>query len=471
MMIKKIVALCCVTTTMLSQAVFATNDTLLISQYGQSQAKTEFYEKYGAEKTADVFYNGEYIEFDDVFPLAFSGTTFVPIRKFCDTIGAEIDYISETGLVVISSGDDAISFIPGSADINVNDTVVTLSTETFATDNRTMVPLRLISEVFGLEVVWNQGHSQVSIMDINQITDVLSYQYTIINGILDLSSAIEIQENLQVSGDVTIDAGTSNETVQMQVDFSSLMNKDMSLVEFDAQVKSEGIDTSNVILNNIFKDFDVNFILDLDKLDFYITSSIFEQYGDLFTGENLPEGTYLKVDLTEDMTDAEKAEYEEFLNLYSNITFQDIADLYIENLIYESSYVNLFENNLYLRARYFAQILNDESFIKNNNTFTSQGTFNEGQLSVNYKISAVVEDDIVTSYTISFDVVDAQYDISVDLYLEQSDAENISFSASTKELDSYNGTYDILSVVVNINRSESSTAPNSVPTGDIIEIN
>ena len=101
--------------------------------------------------------NGEYIK-SDVLPVIKKGTTFVPIRFISEAFGSDVFYDNDTRSVHIQFDDDNIIIPIGETNIFINNSNHTISHPSFIKNDRTMVPLRLISETFGADVNWDSKY-------------------------------------------------------------------------------------------------------------------------------------------------------------------------------------------------------------------------------------------------------------------------------------------------------------------------
>ncbi|MDR0490352.1 MAG: phosphate ABC transporter substrate-binding protein PstS family protein [Oscillospiraceae bacterium] len=81
-----------------------------------------------------------------------NGTTFVPIRVVTETLGAEVDYDSATRNVTVKTSLHVLIFTIGSKDYTVNGVKKTLLAAPRLKDNRTMMPIRALSESIGATV-------------------------------------------------------------------------------------------------------------------------------------------------------------------------------------------------------------------------------------------------------------------------------------------------------------------------------
>lgn len=103
------------------------------------------------EKGVFVTYNYEPIEFDTAAIIE-DGRTFVPVRAFLEKLGATVEWDEETQVVTAKLEEKEIKLTIGSKVALVDGKEVELDKEAKLVEKRTMVPLRFISESFGLEV-------------------------------------------------------------------------------------------------------------------------------------------------------------------------------------------------------------------------------------------------------------------------------------------------------------------------------
>jgi hypothetical protein len=129
-----------------------------------------------AEGDISVFVDGNKVEFD-VAPVINDGRTLVPVRAIFESIGAKVTWDDATKTVYSDMNDTKIS-------LKINDNVLSKNGESIALDvpaklikDRTMVPVRAISEAYGCYVSWNDAKRTVAI-----ITDPDKVEIANING-------------------------------------------------------------------------------------------------------------------------------------------------------------------------------------------------------------------------------------------------------------------------------------------------
>jgi hypothetical protein len=101
-----------------------------------------------------VYFNGERLQFEDAQPVLKDGRTLVPFRKQFETLGFKLKWV-DTGDVqkaIGTKGDLAIELTINSTNAKVNGEDVTPDVPAQIIDERTMVPLRFVSESSGFKV-------------------------------------------------------------------------------------------------------------------------------------------------------------------------------------------------------------------------------------------------------------------------------------------------------------------------------
>lgn len=137
-----------------------------------------------AEETpVTVMVDGEYVKFD-VQPTIIEGRTLVPVRAIFEALGAEVEWNGDTRTAVSSKGDTKVSVQIDNNVMKVNDADVVLDVPAQLIDNRTLVPVRAISEAYDCYVDWNGDKRTVivvsdlaktEIMKVNDISVSVGY--------------------------------------------------------------------------------------------------------------------------------------------------------------------------------------------------------------------------------------------------------------------------------------------------------
>ena len=103
-----------------------------------------------------VFVNRKLVDFsDDVKPfINENNRTMVPIRFVSNELGASVDWDSDTKKVTISQADKIIELVIGNSFAHVNGEKQDFDTAAEILEDRTMVPLRFVNEALGATVDW-----------------------------------------------------------------------------------------------------------------------------------------------------------------------------------------------------------------------------------------------------------------------------------------------------------------------------
>jgi len=109
-----------------------------------------------------VMADGKYLDFD-VAPTIVNDRTMVPMRGIFEFFNAEIAWDGETKTIIAKSGDDIITMQIGQEFFFLNDSKIELDSPSVIINDRTLVPVRAISEALSREVAYNQKTKTVII--------------------------------------------------------------------------------------------------------------------------------------------------------------------------------------------------------------------------------------------------------------------------------------------------------------------
>ena len=128
---------------------------------------------YFAKEDVTVKIDGEKVDFD-VQPQIIDGRVMVPLRKIFETLGASVKWNDETQTVSARKSSKTVSMTVNSAELTVDrgDTdengnavtdTSTLDVPAQVISDRVLVPVRAVSEAFGLETDWDSDTQTVEI--------------------------------------------------------------------------------------------------------------------------------------------------------------------------------------------------------------------------------------------------------------------------------------------------------------------
>jgi hypothetical protein len=99
----------------------------------------------------------------DAAPEIVASRTFVPIRFISEAFGATVEWLPETQGITITLGDHTIGLQIGNSTAVIDGSIISLPAAPYIKNGRTMVPLRVISESFGGDVVWDPAARTITI--------------------------------------------------------------------------------------------------------------------------------------------------------------------------------------------------------------------------------------------------------------------------------------------------------------------
>lgn len=419
-----------------------------------SSAYLSFYQTYGIGKEATVYYNGQRLDGTDAFPLVEQGTTFIPLALFSEAIGADVEYDHPTKRVTLSYQGNTISFIIGESTFSVNDgEVQELPFATFVANSRTMVPVRFITDAFGLSLYWNASNRQVIAADLDSLK---GGDYDLLTSWLALLNTEVTGKNVKVSGDLMYSVAVDQKNMEIAVGADAFANEDLSSMELSmefavdiSQFQEEvaeilaGFTTAEekAIVQTILDslgDFDLEYILDFQNMDFYIQSDLvnlalplaMSSYG---ISLNLDADSWLKLSLHDFMSDLEI----EVLQLLLMTSADQDAVLTVDQLIDQAMELTRSNNNDYLDVygtlETLLTLLDDSQFANTDKEFFTTGEFvNDsffGVQSVQYGLSLITDGNLkVVGYEVELNYVDSAD--SINFNLGQSSSEDLSFSVN-----------------------------------------
>jgi hypothetical protein len=99
----------------------------------------------------------------DAPPMIVNGVTFVPLRFIGEALGADVTWNEALKVVFLAKGSSRVQLSIGSKLAIIDGRITQLLEAPFIQNERTMVPLRFISEAFGADVTWDQATKAVTV--------------------------------------------------------------------------------------------------------------------------------------------------------------------------------------------------------------------------------------------------------------------------------------------------------------------
>lgn len=124
-----------------------------------------------AEEKITVVVNGTKVDFPDEQPYYTGERVMVPVRFVSEQLGGEVAWFEKTKTVTVMDKTNAVALTVDSPEVTANNTEITLDIAPTVRNDRTYVPLRLISEALGAQVDWEEDTKTVTITRAEQTVD------------------------------------------------------------------------------------------------------------------------------------------------------------------------------------------------------------------------------------------------------------------------------------------------------------
>jgi len=115
------------------------------------------------KKGLKLFIRGQQPDFKGAPPVIENGRTLVPLRIIAENLGAQIGWDPDNRKVTIVNGNVNINLVIGNNNAVINGKKVSLDVPPSIKNNRTMVPLRFISEHLGAQVDWDEATQTITV--------------------------------------------------------------------------------------------------------------------------------------------------------------------------------------------------------------------------------------------------------------------------------------------------------------------
>ena len=199
---------------------------------------------YGDKSEIHMVYNDKVVKYDDVKPVNTDGRVMIPFRAALENMGASVDYDDSSRLVTAKKGDTTIKFTLMDDTIYVDDngseSTVKMDTPMIIVDDRTFVPIRFMSNAFGMQVGWDGNTETVVILDaddyfnefensapnisklLNKETPKYNKEYTAFDVSFDLNNG---NSKYSVAANGSIDGKNKDNVAGADVKFNGSLNE------------------------------------------------------------------------------------------------------------------------------------------------------------------------------------------------------------------------------------------------------
>ena len=118
-----------------------------------------------ADENITVMLNGQAMDFD-VAPIIQNDRVLVPMRAIFEELHCSVDYTDIDGKQIITAKlneNNSIGLVIGSDEMQIHNQKIKLDTAPIIVNDRTLVPLRAVSEAFDYDVNWDEDTKTVTI--------------------------------------------------------------------------------------------------------------------------------------------------------------------------------------------------------------------------------------------------------------------------------------------------------------------
>lgn len=135
---------------------------IIQSQTGEMRKKMDEFVEEEIRKYPKVYLGDKRINFD-VNPQNRNGRLLVPFRAIAETLGAQVGWNNALRQVAMKKDDQEVVLTLDSDTVLVNGNAATIDVPATVVEGRTLVPLRFISETFGVKIDWQPDWKMVTL--------------------------------------------------------------------------------------------------------------------------------------------------------------------------------------------------------------------------------------------------------------------------------------------------------------------
>lgn len=117
-----------------------------------------------SEDRIKVNFNGTLLKMD-TNPIIVNGNPVLPVRFVMEALGYKVSWNEKEKTATVIKDDHNISLQPNSLEALVDGDKITLNTEVFILNDRTYVPMELLTKTPGIELKWDEQERSVNILD------------------------------------------------------------------------------------------------------------------------------------------------------------------------------------------------------------------------------------------------------------------------------------------------------------------
>lgn len=123
-----------------------------------------------------VTIDGEQLQTDQA-PIIYNSRTLVPLRSIFEALGAEVNWYQAYGSISCYRNDASLSLTVNDHYAYINGSQIYIDQPPIIVNNRSLVPVRVVSEALGATVTWDGDSRSVTIESNDSYTGVMRIDY------------------------------------------------------------------------------------------------------------------------------------------------------------------------------------------------------------------------------------------------------------------------------------------------------
>ena len=183
-----------------------------------------------AGDTVNIVYNGRLIKQGDVEPKNIDGRVMIPFRNVLENLGATVEYSEAEKEVTAKKDGTTINFTLMDDTIHVDNngekSEITMDVPMVIVDDRTLVPVRFMSNALGMEVGWSDYENTVIIVDKDELIEEFKTVAPNISKLLGMEQFVYNQEDDTLQLKIEGKGEEFNLLLDLDAKISAVMNAD-----------------------------------------------------------------------------------------------------------------------------------------------------------------------------------------------------------------------------------------------------
>lgn len=232
-----------------------------------------------------MLYNNRELKSETYVPFISDGRTMLPFRYFLDEIGATVDYDDASRTVKAEKDGIAIAFSLDDTYIDItkdgNTERINQDVKNEIKDDRVYVPIRFMSEAFGLNVGWDSEEKVAIIVDIPQYVKVLEEKAPDFKRYMEITSKLPESYTQEAALNLSVDyAGEESGSIAIGMNYDMSLNGGAVAADVRTDLK---LDIPSLFEMAQAVDMkDITFLLRYNDGQFYMQTNIIDKLKELY---------------------------------------------------------------------------------------------------------------------------------------------------------------------------------------------